>query len=378
MKPRILLVGIGGYGENYLQEVLDCPSNDYSVEGICDPYAARSARYEDILSRGIKIYENYDTALDSECTLVVIASPIHTHFEYMKKALLKGKDILCEKPPCIEEAELYELIELQRKSGTLVAIGYQMCYRPDIQALKKDIQQGIYGKPVLLKAIRLMRRGESYYTRNSWAGRKIVHGTKVYDSPFSNACAHDFQNMLFVLGNGWNSTTTVKSVEGITLKGNPTIENYDAVALCAKDVNGTPLYYYTAHCIKESKIGPFFEYHFSRAVIKDGGTGITSYDLSGNLIKDYSAFGQGDKLQKFHEAIFLSGKDRRPSCELETCKEHLRVIAAVQDLPSLLNIGARWEDAGDVFYPIEGLAKLFSDCYAEASLPSLNKIEETI
>ena len=378
MKPRILLVGVGGYGENYLQEVLDHPSHAYVVEGICDPYVATSPRYADILRRGVKLFDQYDAALESECTLVVIASPIHTHFAYMKQALLKGKDILCEKPPCIGEAELDELIELERQSGKSVAIGYQMCYRPDMQALKQDIQQGVYGKPVLLKALRLMRRGEAYYTRNGWAGRKFVRGTKVYDSPLSNACAHEFQNMLYVLGKESNSTTTVQSVEGMTFKGNPTIENYDAVALCAKDVNGTPLYYYTAHCIKEGKVGPFFEYHFSQAVVKDVGKGIAAYDLSGNLLKDYSSYGQGEKLQKFHEVVSLSGTGRRPSCTLETCKEHLHVISAVQDLPSVQNIGTRWEADGDVFYPIEGLSRRFVDCYAGASLPSLQKIEETI
>jgi predicted dehydrogenase len=376
MIARVLLVGIGGYGENYLNEVLDHQAPTYSVVGICDPYIERSPRYDEIISKNITVFTNYDEALASDCNLVVISSPIHTHFSYMKKALQQGKNILCEKPPCGEVEELEELAQLEEKSGSFVAIGYQMCYRPDVLELKADILRGMYGTPILLKSIRLMRRGDTYYNRNGWAGKIEVKGTKVYDSPLSNACAHEMQNMLFLLGPDMLSTTTVQDVEGFTYRGNPHIENFDAAAICVTDTNATPLYFYTAHCIKTKKIGPYAEYRFTKAIIKNQGDSFTSYDYGGNLLKEYAGYGQGKPLQKFQDAIAMLGNRQRPTCGLATCKEHLRVVAAVQTLPREKNVGSKYETEGDVCYPIIGLETFFINCYAEAILPSSNQVRE--
>ena len=61
MKPvRILLTGIGGYGENYLKELLfetQKKAPQVVLEGIADPFAANSVYSEEIQSRKIPVYD---------------------------------------------------------------------------------------------------------------------------------------------------------------------------------------------------------------------------------------------------------------------------------------------------------------------------------
>ena len=68
-------------------------------------------------------------------------------------------------------------------------------------ALKNDILSGSFGAPIRLGILHGYRRGADYYRRNDWAGRIAVNGREVWDSPFSNASAHNFQMMAFLLGN---------------------------------------------------------------------------------------------------------------------------------------------------------------------------------
>ncbi|MCO7110464.1 hypothetical protein NIA69_16875 [Gemmiger formicilis] len=84
-------------------------------------------------------------------------------------------------------------------------MGYQLNYSRDVLALKQDILDGRFGKPIYMKALHAMRRGDKYYARNSWAGHIDVKGCAVNDSPFNNACAHQFQVMTFLLGRVWSA-----------------------------------------------------------------------------------------------------------------------------------------------------------------------------
>ena len=86
-------------------------------------------------------------------------------------------------------------------------------------ALKKDILDGRFGKPVYMKALHAMRRGDKYYARNGWAGRIEVKGCAVNDSPFNNACAHQFQVMTFLLGDQMERAAELAEVQAEPYKG---------------------------------------------------------------------------------------------------------------------------------------------------------------
>ncbi len=387
---RIMLAGIGGYGDNYLAELLDHPAGNICLSGICDPFAAKSPRYAQIQAENIPVYASPDEYFAEqkksglETGLTVIASPIHTHYGFMKSALIHGSSVLCEKPPCTVLGQFGELEALEKGTGLFIGVGFQQCYARNIQEMKKDIASGLFGKPVMLKSLRLMRRGKSYYTRNSWAG-KIGSGDRlVLDSPLNNACAHEFQNMLFVLGSQPDSAADVENVTAKLYRANPDIENYDAVALraCAVCGDGTkalrvPVYYYAAHCVEEEKTGPFNQYVFEKAIIEFDGGFYAKDIVSGKLIKDYRIIDAGLRLQKLYDCIGCAKDAAKPVCRLKTCYAHMKTVHMVQESQIKQISGSSlvtFNTETDSFYAVKNLGSIFTQHYNSATLPGDGEI----
>ena len=69
-------------------------------------------------------YYDYDEMLRSEIDTVYVALPNHLHFSFAKKALLKGKHVIMEKPITSNVKELEELKEIKESVPIpIVAIG---------------------------------------------------------------------------------------------------------------------------------------------------------------------------------------------------------------------------------------------------------------
>ena len=279
--------------------------------------------------------------------------------------------MLCEKPVTIDLKKMQELLKAEKESGCFVAIGYQMCYQDDVLALKHDIMSGLFGKPLQMKSLRLMRRGDNYYSRNGWAGKLKCHGDYVFDSPLSNACAHQVQNMLFLLGRNINSTASVTSVSGVLYKARVNIENFDAAAIKISTQEKVNLYYYTAHCLDEKKVGPYSELLFEEALVKeDDGNWIA--ELKDGSIKDYSTCDKGKRLQKLYSVLECINNKTNPTCTLETAYEHIKVVLLTENLPVYLRYDAKLKKGEeDSYYAIENLAKDYLACYESWSLPQV-------
>ena len=71
----------------------------------------------------VKVFRTFEEMLaDSAVDLVIINTPSYTHFEYAKKALLAGKNIIVEKPftATVEQAE--ELVDLAKKNNLKLSV----------------------------------------------------------------------------------------------------------------------------------------------------------------------------------------------------------------------------------------------------------------
>ncbi|MDB5020025.1 MAG: Oxidoreductase [Pedobacter sp.] len=96
---------------------------------------------------GIKSYDSVEALIDdASIELVVINTPNFTHYEYARKALLKGKHILVEKPfaPTVEEAK--ELFELAERLGRKVFVYQNRRWDSDFLAVRKIVTENTVGK----------------------------------------------------------------------------------------------------------------------------------------------------------------------------------------------------------------------------------------
>lgn len=86
---------------------------------------------------------------------VVIATPVKTHFQLAKEALLHGKHVLVEKPLTSGVAQAEELVALAKVQQKVLMVGHTFEYSPAVNELCKLIQSGELGKIYCIETERL-------------------------------------------------------------------------------------------------------------------------------------------------------------------------------------------------------------------------------
>ena len=88
-----------------------------------------------------QIFYDYDQLLDSDIDTVYIALPNHLHYGFAKKAILKGKHVIIEKPICANAHELQDLIDLSHEHHIIILEAMNIHYLPAYQSLKTHLSK---------------------------------------------------------------------------------------------------------------------------------------------------------------------------------------------------------------------------------------------
>lgn len=95
---------------------------------------------------GIHHALTYDEATaDPNIDLCYIALPNIFHFDYSKKCLLAGKNVLCEKPLCINARQAEELYAIAKEKNVFFADNMWTRFLPAIKTVKKLVDEGAIG-----------------------------------------------------------------------------------------------------------------------------------------------------------------------------------------------------------------------------------------
>ena len=101
----------------------------------------------------IKKWYGHHTDLinDPEVDAVAIITPTSTHKDIVIETAAPGKAIFCEKPIAISFNEATQMQDVIDKTGIFFQMGFQRRFDRGYVDAKKKIDQGIVGKPVVLK-----------------------------------------------------------------------------------------------------------------------------------------------------------------------------------------------------------------------------------
>ena len=106
-----------------------------------------------------KVYEDYKELLKNEAIDVVhVLTPNNAHAEISIATMEADKHVLCEKPMAKTAAEAKEMVEVAKRTGKKLTIGYDNRFRPDSQHLHKIVSQGDLGEIYFAKAHAIRRR----------------------------------------------------------------------------------------------------------------------------------------------------------------------------------------------------------------------------
>jgi predicted dehydrogenase len=141
---RIGLVGLGYWGPNLARNFAALPGAE--LAWLCDSNGGRltetAAKHP-----GVRTTTELDHLLaDEELDAVAISTPVVTHAELARRALLAGKHVFVEKPMALTESEAEELVALAEERGLVLMPGHLLLYHPGVRMLKELVVRGELGE----------------------------------------------------------------------------------------------------------------------------------------------------------------------------------------------------------------------------------------
>jgi predicted dehydrogenase len=109
---------------------------------------------------------------DPNIQVVNVLTPNHLHFDAVMKSIGAGRHVLIEKPPAMSLREVDQMMAAARAAGVQVGVVLQCRTRPSIQAMRRAIAEGRFGK--LLHADMYMKwfRSAEYYRLAAWRAER--------------------------------------------------------------------------------------------------------------------------------------------------------------------------------------------------------------
>jgi len=157
------LVGAGCIGEIRTQALNKVDGCDLAA--IADPDQQRARAIAP--SKETRLWEDYRELLaTSEVDSIIVATPPQFHEEIVIGALESGKHVICEKPLATSVGACRRMVELARKTGRVLTVGFNHRYFPAIQVVKRTLDSGIIGELDHIRAF-AGHQGLSEF-RNSW------------------------------------------------------------------------------------------------------------------------------------------------------------------------------------------------------------------
>ena len=143
------------------------------LAAVCDVDAARAAD----AAKGATVFTDPVALIASpEIDAVVIASPDATHAALARACLNAGKPVLCEKPIAATATEALGLALAEAALGRrLITVGYMRRFDPAYAEMKRAIDGGLLGAPVLLHNTHRNASAPDWFTDQMAVTNSFVH-----------------------------------------------------------------------------------------------------------------------------------------------------------------------------------------------------------
>jgi predicted dehydrogenase len=142
-------------------------SNLARLVGAADLDAARLAKFASEFK--CKEYASLEQmVLDPEIRVVSILTPNHLHVEATLQAARAGKHVLVEKPPAMSLREMDAMQEACTTAGIKIGAVLQCRTRRVVQAIRKAILEGRFGRVLHADAYMKWFRPSDYYKSEAW------------------------------------------------------------------------------------------------------------------------------------------------------------------------------------------------------------------
>lgn len=145
---RVGIIGTGRITHRFLSEAASV--DGVSVTAVYNPHEGSAVRYagKKDISLGTSDFDEFTRAVDA----VYIASPHDTHADYVEKALLRDKHVICEKPMAFEASDAERLYKLAADRGLVLIEAVKTAYCPGFKEICDVARSGRIGRIVDIEA----------------------------------------------------------------------------------------------------------------------------------------------------------------------------------------------------------------------------------
>jgi predicted dehydrogenase len=140
---RVGVIGFGYWGPNIVRNF--SAVDGFQLHTICD-------KSPESLQRIKKAYPSVNATADAseilespEIDLVAIITPVWTHYELAKAALLNGKHVFVEKPFTTNSAQGEELLELAERKNLKIMVDHTFLFTGAVKKIRELVDDGALG-----------------------------------------------------------------------------------------------------------------------------------------------------------------------------------------------------------------------------------------
>jgi predicted dehydrogenase len=201
------------------------------VLGLCDYDISKCIALADDNNFGSNLIFSDVTSIlaRSEIEMIAISTYSGNHFDVAKSAMLKGKNVLIEKPLALSIPQINELILIANENLVKASVCHQNRFNLSVARLFASISKGSFGKLFYGVASIRWNRNDDYYSSAEWRGRWKTDGGAMI-----NQSIHNIDLLL------WMMDSPVVEVFGyIDNKNHSAIEVEDMGVALLKFANGS-------------------------------------------------------------------------------------------------------------------------------------------
>lgn len=135
-------------GSGYSARVFHAPFLNTDPRFVVKKCYERQSQRAKAWFQAVEIVSQFADLLTDDIDLVIITTPNQTHYDFVKTALLAGKNVLVEKPLVASHAQALELAELAKQKGVLLYVYQNRRWDAAVSAAREIISQNLLGEIV--------------------------------------------------------------------------------------------------------------------------------------------------------------------------------------------------------------------------------------
>jgi predicted dehydrogenase len=149
----VAVIGLGYWGPNLLRVLSE--SSEAQVHWMCDLDDERLERWQRRYPSVRTTTEVELVLADPAVELVIIATPVHTHYPLVAQALEAGKHVFVEKPLASSTVHADDLAARARARDLVLMCGHTFVYSPPVRAIKRLLETGTLGEIYFISSSRV-------------------------------------------------------------------------------------------------------------------------------------------------------------------------------------------------------------------------------